>query len=148
VHLLVLHLLADSFILKSFIVLAVLGLTHIPLYLFLFVHPDFNVGVINQFFFCYLVPFPYIVFVCMVWFPFCFLTPSVMIWLPPCPLLDWSIPFLYCEKIFTVLVHNTERSYQNFEHSYCNMSFITYEAFFYHKHGVCFSLQFNLPYFI
>jgi len=66
VHLLVLHLLADSFILKSLIFLAVLGLTHIPLSLFLFVHPDFNVGVINQFFFGNLVPFPYIVFVCMV----------------------------------------------------------------------------------
>jgi hypothetical protein len=84
----------------------------------------------------------------MVWCLFCFLTPSVMIWLPACPLLDWSIPFLYCEKVFKVPVHNTERSYQNFEHSYSNISFITYEAFMCHKYGVCFSLQFIVPYFI
>jgi hypothetical protein len=74
------------------------------------------------------------------------LTPSVIIWLPSCPMLDWSILFLYCEKIFTVPVHNTERSYQNFEHSYCYMSFVIYENFICHKYGACFSLQFNLPY--
>jgi hypothetical protein len=83
----------------------------------------------------------------MVWFPFCFLTPSVMIWLPPCLLLNWNISFLYCEKIFAVPVHNSERSYQNYEHSCCYMRFITYEAFVCHKYGVCFSLQFKLTLF-